>query len=200
MNRQVYVSTNCFSDRTPSGIRQSVEQWKLPKVELSAVKASPSEAHALARDLRRDGIEILLHNYFPPPAVPFVLNLSSPDREVLRRSRDHCLRAMDLSAELGAPFFAAHAGLSLDLPAALLGRPKEQRDFCLVVGGLSNISRAKEVFLESVNELLAYGRSVGVEFLIENHVAGGALQADAASRLLLGLFAQEIEGWAKDVP
>lgn len=200
MSRPVYVSSNCLRDRTPSAIRRAVELLGISRLELSAVQASPPEACQLALELRRDGVEVLLHNYFPPAVDPFVLNLCSPDRLTLRRSREHCARAMELSAELGAPFFAAHAGLAMELPAALLGRPKEQREFCLSNAGAADIRRAQEVFLESVADLVAKGQSLGVEFLIENHVAAGGLEADTASKLLLGLSAAEILGWAKELP
>jgi len=59
-------------------------------------------------------IQKILHNYFPPPAVPFVLNLASTCNEIRLRSVQHCIQGLQLSAEIAAPFFSAHAGFCVD--------------------------------------------------------------------------------------
>lgn len=199
MSRAVYVSTNCFPDRTPAGIRRMVSGAALTHVELSAVEATPSAAVELARDLHRDGARVLLHNYFPPPIEPFLLNLASLHDGTLRQSREHCARAIELSAELGAPFFAAHAGFALELPSALLGRPEAQREFCRTHANAEALRRARDVFRESVAGLIAYGRHCGVAIFVENHVAAGSLGPEAASALLLGLSSEEILEWATEI-
>lgn len=196
MTRPIYVSTNCFPDRTPEGIRRAVADSAITHVELSQVIAGPRAAVELARELHRDGVRVLLHNYFPAPAKPFLLNLASPHPETLRQSREHCVRALELSAELGAPFFAAHAGFARDLPPVLLGRPKAQREFVRMHPDNEATVRASEIFCESVAGLIADGQRCGVVFLIENHVAGGELGKEAANALLLGLSSRQILGWA----
>lgn len=196
MSRAVYVSTNSFFDRTPAGIRRTVGESTITHVELSAVQADNATAVKLARDLHRDGVRVLLHNYFPPPARPFLLNLASSHGKTLRQSREHCARAMELSAELGAPFFAAHAGFALELPPALLGQPEAQREFCRTHADGKAALRATEIFRESVAGLIAEGRRWGISFLIENHVVSKGLGAEAASALLLGLFSEQIQAWA----
>ena len=34
-------------------------------------------------------VEFNLHNYFPPPKIPFVINLTSQNEKILRRTEDH---------------------------------------------------------------------------------------------------------------
>lgn len=199
MSRTLYVSTNCCADRTPEGIVAAVRKAGWTHLELSAVNASPDAAIALARELRAEGIEVLLHNYFPPPAEPFVLNLASVNMEIRGRSLRHCKEALELSAELGAPFFAAHAGFGVDLPASLLGNPAAQRRFCNERSTEFSQERTWEIFTESVRELVEHGRRCGVRFLVENHVAGAALGADAARVLLLMLDARQLGRLAEDV-
>ena len=199
MSRAVYVSTNCFSDRTPAGIRRAVAELTLTHVELSAVQADSSAAVELSRDLHRDGVCVLLHNYFPPPAEPFLLNLASCNGKTLRQSREHCARAIELSAELGSPFFAAHAGFGLELPPSLLGRPEAQREFCRMHADSGAALRAREIFRESVADLVSYGSRCGVAFLIENHVASEGLGAEASTALLLGLSSDHILSWSAEI-
>lgn len=199
MTRAVYVSTNCFSDRTPAGIRRAVTKLAITHLELSDVQAEPTAAVSLARDLYRDGVRVLIHNYFPAPVVPFLLNLASTDPKTLRKSREHCTRAIELSAELEAPFFAAHAGYLLELPPAFLGQPEAQREFCRRNAKSGAMLRASENFFESVAALIAAGSRHGVAFLIENHVAGEDLGRNAAKTLLLGLCSDQILEWGASI-
>lgn len=50
-------------------------------------------------------IKRFAHNYFPAPEIPFVLNLGSGDEEIRRKSISHCVRGIQLSFAVGAPFF-----------------------------------------------------------------------------------------------
>jgi sugar phosphate isomerase/epimerase len=199
MNRAVYVSTNCFPDRSPNGILTGVRQGGWTHIEFSGIQASAAEAVSLCRRLRSEGIEVMLHNYFPPADEPFVLNLASLNLEVLKRSRRHCEEAILLSAQLGAPFFAAHAGFVADLPPSLLGDPEGQRRFHQEWKGVWSEKEANEVFAESVKWLTDFGKRHGVRFLIENHVAAEALGSDAARSLLLCLEAEDFVALAKKV-
>tara|TARA_A100001388_G_scaffold241846_1_gene198348 strand:- start:279 stop:617 length:339 start_codon:yes stop_codon:yes gene_type:complete len=60
-------------------------------------------------------------DYFPAPETPFVLNLAAQDEDEDQRSVAHCRRALDLSAEIGVPFFAAHAGFAMQPRGDQLG-------------------------------------------------------------------------------
>jgi sugar phosphate isomerase/epimerase len=199
MNRPVYISTNCFADRSPNGILTAIRRGGWTHVEFSEIHASASEAISLCRRLRSEGIEVMLHNYFPPPADPFVLNLASLNLELLKRSRQHCENAILLSAELGAPFFAVHAGFAADLSPSLLGDPEGQQRFRKERKDLWFVKEANEVFAESVKNLTDFGQRHGVRFLIENHVAGEALGSDGARSLLLCLEVEDFAALAKKV-
>jgi sugar phosphate isomerase/epimerase len=168
-------------------------------VECSAVRASREDAIQLCRELRAEGIEVVLHNYFPPPDVPFVMNLAARDADVLQKSRAHCEQAMRLSAELGATTFAAHAGFGLDLPPTLLGDPAGQRQFCAANRERFSPDDARKIFAESVKALIDFGKQAGVQFLVENHVAGADLGEDDARMLLLCLEAGKIDELAREV-
>jgi sugar phosphate isomerase/epimerase len=199
MNRALYVSTNCFPDRSPDGILTAIRQGGWTHVEFSGIHASAGEAILLCRRLRAEGIEVMLHNYFPPSDEPFVLNLASLDPELLRRSRRHCEEAILLSAELGAPFFAAHAGFAADLSPLLLGDPKGLQRFRRERKGLWSEKEANEIFAESVKWLTDFGKRHGVRFLIENHVAEEGLGSEAARSLLLCLEAEDFGLLAKKI-
>ncbi|MFN6038013.1 MAG: GNAT family N-acetyltransferase, partial [Bacteroidota bacterium] len=67
------------------------------------------------------------HNYFPAPAVPFVLNLASNNEEIRKKSIEHCINGIRLSYKSGAKFFSAHAGFCIDPSPEELGNPLERK-------------------------------------------------------------------------
>lgn len=199
MDRALYVSTNCFPDRSLDGIFDAIRRGGWTHIEFSRISAPRDEAISLSRRLHSKGVNVLLHNYFPPSNEPFVLNLASLDPKILKCSRRHCEEAILLSAELSAPFFAAHAGFAADLPPSLLGNPEGLQRFRRDWKGLSSEKEANEVFAESVKWLIDFGKQFGVRFLIENHVAEEALGSDAARSLLLCLESEDFIALAKKV-
>lgn len=120
----------------------------------------------------------LLHNYFPPPELPFVLNLAS-DAEIIRqRSIQHCLQGLQLTAKIGAPFFSAHAGFCIDPDCSELGRKLTTR---------TGFHREKNwtLFIDSVTLLLDEADRLGVSFLIENNVLASMNQYEDGTNPLL---------------
>jgi sugar phosphate isomerase/epimerase len=103
------------------------------------------------------------HNYFPAPEKPFVLNLGSVDGTTRQRSIDHCVRGMELSHAVGAPFFSAHAGFCVDPKPSELGRRLEQA---------AHIDRAVNWshFIASLKEVLRRTYHLPTGMLIENNV------------------------------
>ncbi|MEM6885661.1 MAG: TIM barrel protein [Verrucomicrobiota bacterium] len=160
------MSISCFEDRSPAGICQNA--LKYPGVEFTFMRSSHDGAVQCLRDVASSGVPVLLHNYFPPPDKPFVLNLASLDPEIRKCSIELCCEAMQLTAELGGKIFGAHAGFCSDLDPAILGKPEIQGQ--LDVSQFGDREQALEVFCASVLELVRFGKSMGVDFMIENHV------------------------------
>ena len=105
---------------------------------------------------------VLLHNYFPVPAEPFVLNLSSGSPETQRDSMALCQRALALSASVGAAHYAVHAGFLADVSPGHLGRRIPRMD---LLGRAEGLSRMRDALLE----LAEFAARHGVRLLVENH-------------------------------
>ena len=185
--RPLYVSTCAFTEPNLGDALARAESWGATHVELSSGLPHDPGQLALVR-ARRNDFTFLTHNYFPAPETPFVLNLASTDPAILRTSRDHCLRNLDLAAELNAPFYAAHAGLALDPDAAQLGRT--------ITAEAGRMDRARDIFAESVTRLLDAARSRGVGFLIENNVVSPVNLRNGANSFLLMAETSEIIDFA----
>lgn len=104
-----------------------------------------------------------IHNYFPAPQEPFVLNLASSDSYIRSRSIAHCLQGLEISKSLKAPFFSAHAGFCIDPSPDQLGQS-------LNVGEHFVRSEHWSLFKDSLVEILAHARRLEIKFLIENNV------------------------------
>src|SRR5437660_1067428 len=97
----VFVSSGAFRTRSvPEVVAQSLEAG-LARIELGSGMAWAPDVLDRVRETTGGPIEYLVHNYFPPHADPFVLNLAAGDEATLAKSRAHCRDAVDLTADLG---------------------------------------------------------------------------------------------------
>jgi len=106
---------------------------------------------------------IMLHNYFPPPAVPFVFNLASSSIETIRLSMSLAKTAIDISSKHGFQYFGIHAGFLMDPKVKELGNKIEATK-------LLERNLALEIFTENVLQLSAYALMLNVKLLVENNV------------------------------
>jgi len=160
----VYISTSAFKNRSLKKIFYTCLELGFTNVELSANVDYADDNVAVVRKLYKSGqMRFLVHNYFPRPKEDFVLNLASDDKEVVRRSVQHCQIALDLSADLGAPFFSVHAGFAFHAQPQDLGRPQID---------LPRISypTAYKNFVKNVRVLLDYAAKRNIQLAVENNV------------------------------
>jgi len=130
--------------------------------------------------LRGYDVRYVVHNYFPPPAEAFVLNLASPDEGVRARSLRLVDDALVTAAQLGSPLYSVHAGFVSD-PVGSDGRS-------YVFGPGGDAEAAKARFVASLEWALARGVELGVELIVENNVCTPATRG-----ALLLQTAQEFE-------
>lgn len=158
----VFVSSGAFRTRSAAELIAMAIAAGIGRVELgSGVQWVPDLLESVRWTSQT--VQYLVHNYFPPHREPFVLNLAATDEGILERSRSHCRSAVDLAAEMKAPFFSVHAGFAFQgTPEMLGGR----------VTGAARVplEDAHRVFVTSVRDLCAYAAPLGVEIFIENNV------------------------------
>lgn len=135
----------------------------------------------------------LVHNYFPTPAEPFVLNLASQDAVNLRRSRDFAGAAIRLSAQLGAPFYSVHCGFLAEFEPGRLGRQLNYAKIC-------DYERGYETFLQSLRLLLGTARDAGIRLLVEPNVVAPFNLVEGRNRLLMLAEPPEFTRLLADLP
>lgn len=186
----IFVSSGAFGKRDFHETVSLAKEWGVGRVELSGGMA---RSDTIIEDVKAtDGLELLVHNYFPPPPKAFVLNLASEDPETLELSRSHVRRAVDLSQSLSARHYSVHAGFAARVKPEHLGVkiPAEAR---------TNKKRADEIFRQSVGDLAAYAAERGVRILIENNVVEPGNLVDGRNEMLLLAQADEIVEFMEDM-
>jgi sugar phosphate isomerase/epimerase len=109
------------------------------------------------------GIHLQVHNYFPPPELPFVFNLASNDPEIAARSVAHVRNAIRIAILLRRPIYSFHAGFRINPAVSELG-------VRLIRHNLLARNVALDIFGERVQTLAEEARREGVTLLVENNV------------------------------
>ena len=168
MSPSLYVSTGCLHGNQPIEDRLSTfRQYGLNAIELGAgVTTNGSLSHLILNQRNR----YLIHNYFPPPSNPFVLNLASPDEQILKASIDLVTNALFLSKRINAPFYSVHAGFVTDPigfgPGYLICPDR--------VPSSNEAGSAFHRFVRALEPLLDLAKDLGIRILVENNVCTNA--------------------------
>lgn len=185
---KTYVSSAAFGEKDFRDMLRVARSWGVKKIELTAglrVEDAFSKLHAAS-----GSFDFLVHNYFPPPLEDFVLNLASEDPETLLRSMAHCHAAVDLSAAVGARWFSVHAGFAAVVKPEHLGRQ-------IPFNNRRDKRYAKQIFENSVRDLVAYAESKNVGILIENNVVASPNLVDGRNEMLLLATGDELVDFAR---
>ena len=119
MINRTYISTLCFAG-TP--ISEIVRKAEIDNFNLEFSSGLPYDPNNIEFFNNFKNNLKLLHNYFPAPKVPFVINLASENKKIRELSIDHSLKNIELSAKNNIKFYAAHAGFCIDPEPDKLGK------------------------------------------------------------------------------
>jgi len=159
---EIVLSSTCFTERRLRHVCNHLKESPLRHLELSG-NLEPLPETAL-RDLLSEfssDIRFYVHNYFPAPKEPFVLNLGHPD--TCARAIVHCQQAIDLCSSFGITQYSVHAGYAISPAPADLGH--DQHHLVAI-----DFAESRALFIEAALEVADYAQMHGVEILFENNV------------------------------
>lgn len=162
---KVRVSTGGFSKFPADEVSSLFQSCGIDSIELSG---GTYHSHLIGNLIKlKNQIDFEVHNYFPPPAQPFVFNLASMSKEIADKSISHVVDALKYCQCLGSDFYSFHAGYLIDpevneLGAVIGKKPINDRDAC------------KELFVQRVSYLAKLAEDCGVRLMIENNVLSSA--------------------------
>lgn len=193
MIKKIFVSTGAFGQISVDELLKTSFNNGVVNIELSS---GAYYDQTMKKDLLYAKVakthRFLVHNYFPIPRNPFVLNLASENKEILELSREHCQSAIQLTAELGAEFYSVHAGFCFHAQPEHLGRNQRKLDrFPKAVG--------YHIFLESLNLLSKNAQEYGLKIAVENNVVTRENLNNNINDLYLGATGEDLQSLMADL-
>ena len=155
----IYISTGGFFDQNGIKSFDYLRKNNIKLVELSGGEHFKNFKKFLPK--LKDNSQI--HNYFPPPKKSFVLNLSSKDPTIVKKSINLVKKNILYSRKINSKFYSFHAGFRVD------PKPKELGKKFKVKKILSK-KEAEEIFLSRLIKLDKIAKKNNVKLLIENNV------------------------------
>ena len=157
----VFVSSNCL----PQPVRETVNTLTgagIFNIELGPTQEYDEEVAEFLASIKE--VQFIIHNYFPAPRQPFILNLASSNEQLRERSIAQAKKSIELCHLLKSDLFSVHAGFAADP-----GPGAEQLDFT-AADGLADYETAFHNFVTSIKELLNVAVPLGIKVAVENNV------------------------------
>ena len=164
MNSKVFVSTGGIRNLNGFDACKDLAQLGINSFELSGGKFF-SDVLTKLKCLESQDYNIQIHNYFPVPKRPFVLNLASNDELISELSIQHCMKSIELVSNLKLKRFSFHAGFCIDPSTKELGQPFNKEK--LIKDRNSFLDR----FIKRVKFLKSFADSKDVDLYVENNVS-----------------------------
>ena len=159
--KEIFISTGGIKGHTKDFI-DKLRTDGMNRFELSGTKLDASFLKYIS-DALKAGCEFRLHNFFEIDRKVFILNLGSLDNDVSEMSKKHILKALELSNQFGAHYYAIHAPFLIDPKLQNLGKG-------FPPGILYDRTKVLDKFKDSINSLSTVARNYGVELAVENNV------------------------------
>ena len=161
----IYISTTYAPDQTAiSDILEQCKKFNITKLELGSnhcYEANPSHITS------QYDFSYLVHNYFPTPAKPFVVNIASLDDKIYHRSVNHLFHAIDFCEEIGAKLYTFHPGFLTDPTGTNPDHTNYDFQFRQQDLRSTNYEKAFERMVEAVSKAVDYSYQKGMCLAIE---------------------------------
>ena len=155
----IYISTGGFSKKSTDLAISDLERYGFKNIELSGGLHKKN----LFYTIKNKKLNFQIHNYFPPPKVPFVLNLASLDKRIYQKSLNLVLKAINFSNRLGSGYYSFHAGFLCDVNPSDLGNKIKKKK-------LNSREICKKIFIKRVSFIAKYANKLDIKIMIENNV------------------------------
>lgn len=184
----IYVSTSCLSTKYDlSQILDIYDKLGIKNIELGVCKDYSTDVLKL---LKKHNFNYIVHHYFPPPKKPFIINLASQNKSILKKSIDQIIKSIDFCGDFNINLFSFHAGFSIDpdinLKFNFNNIPEYQSSF--------------STFKESVMKISDYAERRSVKVAVENNVLSEYNLIDGQNILLLMCELWEFERIFNELP
>jgi sugar phosphate isomerase/epimerase len=184
---QFYYSTSCLiKNHTYLEILDIYDKLKIKNVELGVCLDYNIDVTELTRKF---SFNYIVHQLFPPPKEPFVLNLASENREILNKSLEQIKRSIDFCAKSDIPLLSFHSGFRSD--------PDSYFKFNFTK--ILDYKTSFDIFKNSLKNILEYATVKNIKIAIENNVLSEYNLIEGKNKLLLMCELWEYERLFEDI-
>ncbi len=118
----IYISSACIKRKRIVEIIEELIKHNIRNIELSG---GTDNYDGLESDLKQlkdlYHLRYVCHAYFPPPKIPFVVNLASCDDLIYKQSIDHYVQCIDLLKRIECKVLSIHAGFLVEIGVNEIG-------------------------------------------------------------------------------
>lgn len=151
---------------------------KITNVELTSGRGYVEDIKEL---LGKYKFNFLVHNYFPEPRTPFILNFASLNDKIRFKSINHAMEGIRLSSRLGSYHYAIHAGFLYDPDGSI---DEKTGLFKVPTGNYFDRGKAIKNYIDSLLNIYNYAKSKSIRLLVENNVCAKGME----NKLLLSEY------------
>lgn len=159
----LFVSTTFFHDGT--SLREALEICKDNGITAVELGSNHSFDPNPLDTIRNYPFSYLVHNYFPIPASPFVLNIASLDERIREKSVEHIYKAIDFCVEAGAHLYTFHPGFITDPMGS--NQTQQNYDFQWDDKAQKEYPIAFDHMLRNMDKCVGYSKKKGIKIAIE---------------------------------
>ena len=160
----IYVSSACFENTNIARIIQQFAEHGISSIELSG---GTDFYEGIEQDLIRlkelYRLTYACHAYFPPPRVPFVVNLASCNDRIYEQSLEHYRNCIEMLKRIRCGVLSVHAGFLVEIGVDEIG--KRLNDSIVY-----DEDRAYDRFCSAYEEINRLCSANGIALYLENNV------------------------------
>lgn len=194
----LWFSSGVFKSRKVSEVLAEAKQIGISNIELSSgLDYDENWMQSVTVASAINDQKFLIHNYFPAPKDPFVLNIGSLHLEGLKRSKSFAHDALEYSKKIGSSYYSIHAGFAAALKPEHLGDPAKLASYLTA----DDIDReaSYRIMIETLQQLADHANQLGLNILVENNVISPFFLEKLPVNPLLLTSAQEITEFFRDI-
>lgn len=161
---KLYVSTawSEVEDNDLVGLIKSYTKNGIKNIELSGRINYTNNIEAKLLKLQEEfQLNFLIHNYFPPPKDPFILNIISEDNQNRKRSIDFVKDNIKLARKIESPLYTFHAGYVKKLSLS------DEKYFKPAVGKI-DWEKSYKKFYNAIDDILKVAKKENIKLGLEN--------------------------------
>ena len=124
----IYVSSSCIKGKRICDVIKQLANAGIKNIELSG---GTDYYDGMEDDLKslKDayGLNYACHAYFPPPKIPFVVNLASCNDRIYRQSIEHYSECVSMLQRIECNVLSVHAGFLVEIGTDEIGQKLSRR-------------------------------------------------------------------------